>query len=152
MSLANQLANETPEQAEQRVLDEAIKKHERDLRAKRQAKRNVDAADNPVAPIPSSKSLTERLKVKKRPTAWRIDGWLQCGHRAMLIAQYKAGKTSLAMNVVRSLVDVQTRFLDRFDCSPVTRVTVLDFEMAKRPPTHPTTKKTPRPTLYLPRI
>jgi hypothetical protein len=45
----------------------------------------------------------------------------------MLAAQYKAGKTTMVGNTIRSVVDA-LKFLDRFDTEPG-RVILLDFEM-----------------------
>jgi hypothetical protein len=49
--------------------------------------------------------LRERL-ARPRPTLkWRIEGWQPVGSRVMLAAQYKAGKTTVAANLDRALVD-----------------------------------------------
>jgi hypothetical protein len=62
---------------------------------------------------------------------WRIDGWQQCDQRVMLAAQFKAGKTTLVHNAVRSLVD-GTPFLGAYSVRPLDgALAILDFEMSK---------------------
>jgi hypothetical protein len=129
MSAIDGLKNASPEDLHQRRVD-AFKGLDR---AKRQARREVDAEEHPPKSIPTMRTLAERLSVKPGPIRWRITDWMKEGYRVLLSAQYKAGKTTLVINVVRALVD-DVPFLDRFDVSPVNAVTVLDFEMADDEP------------------
>ena len=56
----------------------------------------------------------------------------QIGTRSRsLAAQFKAGKSTLVGNVLRSLVDGD-KFLDRFDAVPVGRVALIDTELDTR--------------------
>ena len=58
---------------------------------------------------------------------YRIDSLWPSGGRVVLAAQFKAGKTTLTSNAVRSLADADP-FLDRFTTMPA-QVVLLDFEM-----------------------
>jgi hypothetical protein len=64
---------------------------------------------------------------------WRFEGlWMQ-GQKVMLTAKYKAGKTTMVLNVVKSLVD-GTPFLGRFAATPLAEgsVFIVNAEMTKR--------------------
>lgn len=63
---------------------------------------------------------------------WRINGlWLQ-GQIAMLTAKYKAGKTTMMANLIRSLVD-GVPFLDRFEVPELEgSVFMVNAEMTRR--------------------
>jgi hypothetical protein len=67
-------------------------------------------------------------------TRYRIDTLWPIGGRIMLAAQYKAGKTTLTGNVMRSLCD-GVWFLDQFRAEQAF-VTLIDFEMDKRTVRH----------------
>ena len=54
---------------------------------------------------PPGVTLREWLRAPEPPLDWRIPGWQPEGSRVIVSAQYKAGKTRLVANVVRSLVD-----------------------------------------------
>jgi hypothetical protein len=62
---------------------------------------------------------------------WRVDGLWPAGGRVLLAAQYKAGKTTLVANLVRSLVDAEP-FLERFPVTPGERVVLIDDELDPR--------------------
>lgn len=79
--------------------------------------------------IPQPKSLAAFLAEPDEATRYRIEGLWPSGGHVLLAAQYKAGKTTMVHNLVRSLVD-GAPFLGQFDTAPVSgRVVVLDFEM-----------------------
>jgi len=83
----------------------------------------------PVNP-PQLLTLRERLALPRPPTLWRIRDWQPAGSRVVTAAQFKAGKTTLIGNLIRSLVDGDD-WLGRHQVIPVTRtVTLLDFEMS----------------------
>lgn len=83
---------------------------------------------------PKILTLRERLALPRKPHQVRISGWQGVGHRVIVSAQFKSGKTVLVANTVRSLLD-GTPFLDHYDVSPVQgAVAVLDFEMAQDEP------------------
>ncbi|WP_406817345.1 AAA family ATPase [Mycobacterium sp. M23085] len=61
---------------------------------------------------------------------FRIDGLLPAGGGMAVVAQRKTGKTTLMLNLARSLITGEP-FLGRFDTKPVTgRVAFLNFEVS----------------------
>lgn len=102
-------------------------------RLAREARRILDAEDRPPAAIPEALTLAQRLAQPHPPVTWRVDGWQPAGSRVMLAAQFKAGKTTLVGNLVRSLAD-GAPFLDqhRVDELATGTVAILDFEMSAR--------------------
>jgi hypothetical protein len=102
------------------------------LRVDREARRRLDAEENPPPQLPPFLTLAERLAQPRAPFRWRIDGWLPVDARVMLTAQFKAGKTTLVENLIRSLVDGD-RWLEAATVVPIAGLVVLvDTEM---PPT-----------------
>jgi hypothetical protein len=77
---------------------------------------------------PEPVALDTLLAQPDPAVVYRITDLLPAGGRALLSAQYKAGKTSMIANLLRSLVDGD-RFLGRFDVEPVERVWLLDTEL-----------------------
>jgi hypothetical protein len=75
------------------------------MRIAGEARRRLDAEENPPPPLPPLETLSERLARPSTSTLWRIEGWLPVDFRMMLSAQYKAGKTTLISNLVRCLAD-----------------------------------------------
>jgi hypothetical protein len=76
--------------------------------------------------------LSDWLKQPDPPLRWLIDGWMLVGSRTLAFAQFKAGKTTLVGNTVRSLADGDP-FLGEAVTSPLNAgetVVVLDFEMS----------------------
>lgn len=73
-------------------------------------------------------NLVDLLQQPDETTKYRIDDLLPSGGRALLAAQYKAGKTSLVANLLRSLVDGDL-FLGTFAVTPVARVVLIDTEL-----------------------
>lgn len=100
------------------------------LRVRDEARRAYAAEQRGAIEPPEVLTLRERLSRPRAPQRWRIDGWQPLGARVLLAAQYKAGKTTLTGNLVRSLVDGD-RWLGRHEVAPVDgTVVVLDFEMS----------------------
>jgi hypothetical protein len=97
-------------------------------RIKREAHRVVDQEERGRPAIPPFVSLRTRARIARPSVAYRIDHWQPEGARVMLAAQFKAGKTTLVDNLVRSLLDG-----DPFMGSRVSRLTgvlaLVDFEM-----------------------
>jgi hypothetical protein len=82
----------------------------------------------PIAPT----VLTDFLAVPDEPAQYRINGLWPVGGNVLLAAQYKAGKTTLVGNLVRSIAD-GTNFLGRFPVErPEGRVVILDTELDER--------------------
>lgn len=94
-----------------------------------EARRTYARASRPRIELPEVLSLTERLARPREPRKWRIEGWMLEGHRVLLAAQAKAGKTTLAVNAARCLVD-GSAWLDRYPVEAIEgNLLVLDFEM-----------------------
>lgn len=133
MSAIDQIKAATPEEAE-RLQDEATKKiYKRRLKVKHEAERELHAEEHPPKPVPIARSLQQRLAQQRSPTPWRIAKWQKEGHRALLAAQFKVGKTTFVINLVLSLLD-GLPFLGAFGLKPVPCVGLLDFEMAEEEP------------------
>lgn len=104
----------------------------RRLRIQQEARRELVAETLPPLPRPAPVLLSELLAEPDEPTAYRIDGLLPTGGRVVLAAQYKAGKTTLMGNAIRSLVDGD-RFLGVHEVTPTRRrVVALDTEMGRK--------------------
>ncbi|MCK0174787.1 AAA family ATPase [Mycolicibacterium sp. F2034L] len=80
---------------------------------------------------PSLVNLTDLLAQPDEDASYRIADLLPIGGRALLAAQYKAGKTSMIANLLRSLVDGHP-FLGRMHVEPVGRVVLIDTELDER--------------------
>jgi hypothetical protein len=101
-------------------------------RAKRDARRLLEAEDRGDVTIPAFETLRARLARPATPTRWRIDRWQPEGTRVLLAAQFKAGKTTFVGNVLRSLLDGGL-FLGHDRVEPVSgAVVLLDFEMSEK--------------------
>jgi hypothetical protein len=126
MSVAEDLKTRKPTEAEQ---EQALVKKEL---LKRRVKRTVDALERTPAVLPAVLTLRERLALPRPETTWRITDVQAAGHRVLLAAQFKAGKTTFVVNVIRSLVDGD-QFLNRYAVAPVIgTVALFDFEMSDR--------------------
>jgi hypothetical protein len=128
MSVAEDLKKlETPEQKAER-----LRNHYADQeRARRAAKRLVDDEQRPPFNAPDAFTLSELIAQPEEETRWRITSCQPAGTRVMLSAQYKAGKTTMVGNLVRSLVDGDS-FLGKHAVVAVNgTVALLDFEMGK---------------------
>jgi len=82
-----------------------------------------------VPPAPTN--LADLLAQPDDEAAYRVGELWPTGGRVLLAAQFKAGKSTLVGNVLRSLVDGD-KFLDRFDAVPVGRVALIDTELDTR--------------------
>jgi len=106
------------------------------LRAREEARRIVRQERAGALDRPSLVCLSDFLAVEDEPTRYRVEGVWPSGGRIVLAAQYKAGKTTLRNNPLRSLVDGQ-HFLDtfrveRFEGSVVLVDNELDDRMLRR--------------------
>lgn len=101
-------------------------------RVRREARRIVDAEDRPRDPLPTARTLADILADAADPVSWRIVGWLPAGARVLLAAQYKAGKTTMVGNLLRSLADGDP-WLGDAAVTPLTgTIALLDDEMSPR--------------------
>jgi RecA-family ATPase len=95
--------------------------------------RNAGQVDELRDRMALSSDRLDEYEVDLDEDPWRFDGmWMQ-GQTVMLTAKWKAGKTTMVLNVVKSLVD-GTPFLGRFETTPVIggRVAVVNAEMTRR--------------------
>ena len=103
----------------------------RKKRVDQAAKRVVRAELTGNAGPPEPVLLSDLLNELRVPTKYRVQGLMPMSSRVILAAQYKAGKTTLTGNLIRSLVDGDP-FLDAHAVEPVVgRVTLLDTEMSR---------------------
>lgn len=98
-------------------------------RIRNEAKRAVAAEERGSTAPPPIFTLSELLAQPDRSTPWRVADWQPRNTRVILAAQFKAGKTTLVANVIRSLCDGDP-FLSRHGVTPVEgTIALLDFEM-----------------------
>jgi hypothetical protein len=101
------------------------------LRIEREARRQLDAEERPRPAIPPIRPLSALLAEPDEATAYCIDGLMPTDSRILVAAQWKAGKSTLAANVIRSLVD-GTPFLGRFDVlQRADRLVLVDDELSE---------------------
>jgi hypothetical protein len=78
----------------------------------------------------SGDTLDARLAEERTPTPWLVESLMRQGHKVLLTAGFKTGKTTLLGNVARSFVDQEPLF-GRFPVRPLAgNVAVFDFEMS----------------------
>jgi hypothetical protein len=107
-----------------------VQERVRTLRIIREAKRRLDGEDNPPTQPPAVKPLKVLLDEPDTTSQFRIAGLMPMGGRIICAAQFKAGKTTLGGNLVRSLVDGHP-FLGQFEVlHKASAVTVIDTEMS----------------------
>jgi len=97
--------------------------------ARDDARDHLKRKKRPPVKFPEILSLDERLARPREKPEWRIENLQIQGQRVVLAAQFKAGKTELRDNRIRSLVD-DVPFLGEFETTPLQgRAVILDFEM-----------------------
>ena len=101
------------------------------IKARNAARAMVEAEANVQVTLPPVHTLADFLAIPDEDTAYRINELLPSGAHAIIAAQYKAGKTTLLGNLVRSLVDGDA-FLDRYEVTQRTPVTLIDNELDER--------------------
>ncbi|WP_240619060.1 AAA family ATPase [Mycobacterium intracellulare] len=115
----------------QNALDNAIRNRAAQIRIDRAAKELVDAEQRPKIEYPPVRPLTAFLAQPCPPTRWRIDQVAPIEARIIASAQYKAGKTTMRDNAVRSLVDREP-FLGRFTITqPAGALVLIDNELSE---------------------
>lgn len=102
------------------------------LRVQKAARDAVRAEETAGIPMPDVLRLDELLAESDDPTRYRVDRLLPVDGRVILAAQFKAGKTTMVANLVRSLVDGDP-FLGHYDTEPITDGTLilLDAELSR---------------------
>jgi len=90
--------------------------------------RGEDAA---AVEMPELIGLGKLLAEDDEPVSYRVDGLWPTGGRVILAAQFKAGKTTLRDNLVRSLAD-ETPFLGRYAVAPIAgTIIIFDTELSR---------------------
>ena len=83
-------------------------------------------------PLPQPRQVSKWLEEPDDEVSYRIEGLWPSNGNVLLTAQHKAGKTTMAINLCKSLLD-GTPFLGRFKVKKVTRKLVyLNFELSDR--------------------
>lgn len=91
--------------------------------------RELMAADE-FAPPPTSSMLSEDLQEDTEPPAFRIESLLREGQNLLIVAQYKVGKTTLTMQLLKAYCD-GGEFLDYFTVKqPEGNVGVWNYELS----------------------
>jgi hypothetical protein len=106
-----------------------IKSRVEQLRLETEARRAFKAEQRQTVSPPIT--LTTFLAQPDNEPQYRIDRLLPTGGRAMLAAQYKAGKTTLRDNLIRALVDGKP-FLGEFKIERPATVALIDDEVDER--------------------
>lgn len=105
-----------------------IAREVRSLELRELARREFARKQREDAPFPEFLTLEQRLALPRPEVQHRIEGWFPFNGRIILAAQFKAGKTTLVGNLVRSLADGR-RFLGTAEVIPPEgTVVVLNFE------------------------
>lgn len=96
------------------------------------AAREIVAKENqPALEFPPVITLDDFLAVEDDPIKYVIDDMMPVGAHGIIAAQYKAGKTTLIGNLIRSLVDGDP-FLDEYSVNRESTVTLIDNELDPR--------------------
>ena len=135
VKMAERLAAEAIEDNE---LDDQARAHEAEvqrrldgLRASEDAKDRLAEerlAARPLPPVDVG-SLDEMLE-RGDETKWRVEGVQPVDGRVLVVAQRKAGKTTLVGNLAKSLLDGEP-FLGKFPVSPIAgSLVILNYEVS----------------------
>jgi AAA domain len=99
------------------------------LRVRDEARRRL-AAEKESATKPFDAGLLEEILARPPEPPFRIEGLLPSEAGMLVVAQRKTGKTTLMLNLARSLLTGQ-RFLGRFEVRPLSgRIAILNFEVS----------------------
>lgn len=101
------------------------------MRVRDAARDLIDKEQQPALELPPVHDLDDFLAVEDDPVQYVIDELFPVGSQGIIAAQYKAGKTTLIGNLIRSLVDGDD-FLDRFTVNRASHVTLIDNELDPR--------------------
>ncbi|WP_406816192.1 AAA family ATPase [Mycobacterium sp. M23085] len=101
------------------------------LRINYEARCRLDEENRPQVALPPVKSLDVLLAEPDSPVRYRIEGLAPTESRIILSAQFKAGKTIMVGNLLRSLVDGD-KFLGAFTVNATAkRVVLIDDELSE---------------------
>lgn len=119
--------------ADPNAFTDAVAEEAQRIRVRTAARERV-AAERETGGMPPPVSLGELLAEPDDSADYRIDRLLPTGGRAVLAAQYKAGKSTLVGNLLRSLADGDP-FLDEFATAQIPAgrcVVLIDNELDRR--------------------
>ena len=112
--------------------EKAVKNRAVQYKIERQARQRVDDEMRPPVHYPPVRPLTALLDEHFGPIQYRIEEVAPTNGRALLVAQYKAGKTTLIGNLIRALADGEP-FLGHFNVNqPANAIVLIDNEMSER--------------------
>lgn len=97
-----------------------------------EAERRIFRRDRPAFEAPPIIPFTQLLSQPDNPVKFRVDQLWPAGGNVLFAAQAKFGKSTVAMNLVRSMLD-GTSFLGHFECPPIAKgekVLLIDLEMS----------------------
>lgn len=103
----------------------------RELRVLAKARQMLKDEEHAAAfrPPPYRHTLTEELQIPDEPQVYAIDTLLPAGGNALLAAEFKAGKTTFMLNLLRAFADGEP-FLGRFDVHPAPgRIAIFNYEL-----------------------
>jgi hypothetical protein len=101
------------------------------LRINEEAKRRLHEEQNPTPELPPVMNLRERLAQPRTQTKYLVQDLSPRGSRTIINAQFKAGKTTIAGNLIRGLVDGDD-FLGQFAIHDGPhRVVLIDDELSE---------------------
>lgn len=127
--LSGVLSESTTTDHAQRIFEREVKAEARKLRAREEAHRIVRRERLDQGERPRIKIGTDFLAEPDPLTTYRIDRLWPSGGRILLVAQFKAGKSTTIANLIRSLVDAEP-FLGRFTVTrQARRVVLIDNEI-----------------------
>ncbi len=112
-------------------LEQEVDYHLVQLRARQEAKRRFEEEIDQASPIPTLRCLTELLAEPDDDAHYRIDRLAPALGRVLLSAQYKAGKSTVVANLLRSLADGNA-FLGQFQVTAqAQRAVLIDNELSE---------------------
>jgi hypothetical protein len=101
------------------------------LRIRAEARRRLDYETRPQINPPPVKPLDALLAEPDSPLRYRVDKVMPLGGRVIVSAQFKAGKTTVVGNWLRSLSDSDL-FLGRFTVNtPARHIVLIDDELSE---------------------
>ncbi len=106
---------------------EILRQYARDAASRKLAQRQASLLWTP----PESRSGAAELALPDDPLVYTIEGMHVLGHNSLLAAQFKAGKTTLMLNLVRSLAD-GVPFLGHAVRAPAGRIALWNYEVDDR--------------------
>lgn len=113
------------------VFDRAVQRCLQEMKVREAAQRLMKTQRAGAQVRPPVESLLDFLAIPDEPARYRVDDLWPMGGRCILAAQYKAGKSTLVGNAVRSLVD-GAAFLGTYAAERARDVVLIDNELDPR--------------------